>query len=432
MMKNAERVTGTKKMFREKRFLQKKRLLAVLLLTVLSICLVGGCGSKPVSTQDADILSSYIGFWRYEDTPTYVTINDQYQWATTDFYGNQQDSGVITTDENGLNLSRADGSFVSTLAVTDTGLVDGGGNTLVPSEGLVFLPTAADALNQTIAFPGNFGNVTINYPAQMNAYPYVSYTDSLGFDALVKNGTDDYYTNIMIGFQPIAGYDDNMTKGLASAQPYLENMMQTLLQNMYGANLTQFIGANCIDGGDHYSIVGSMWMSSGIFGDGSSVPLRANMEVRYYGPTGYAMVIMVIAPESRLQNYVDIANNMLTTCAYTAGWHRRRMQRNLTAPVMTESHITGMTATVMSGTGTDMRIILSDTEIPVISMMMASMIITMTAIMMTMIHGQIRVTIMTMMTGIITTTMMIMPMTMKDGAIILTETGRDVSRVSCL
>ena len=60
------------------------------------------------------------------------------------------------------------------------------------------------------------------------------------------------------------------------------------------------------------------------------------------------------------------------------------------------------------------------------------MIITMTAIMMTMIHGQIRVTIMTMMTGIITTTMMIMPMTMKDGAIILTETGRDVSRVSCL
>ena len=104
----------------------------------------------------------------------------------------------------------------------------------------------------------------------------------------MKNGTDDYYTNIMIGFQPIAGYDDNMTKGLASAQPYLENMMQTLLQNMYGANMTQFIGANCIDGGDHYSIVGSMWMSSGIFGDGSSVPLRANMEVRYYGPTGYA------------------------------------------------------------------------------------------------------------------------------------------------
>ena len=102
------------------------------------------------------------------------------------FHGNQLDSGVITTDESGLNLSRADGSFVSTLAVTDTGLVDGGGNTLVPSEGLVFLPTAADALNQTIAFPGNFGNVTINYPAQMNAYPYVSYTDSLGFDALVK------------------------------------------------------------------------------------------------------------------------------------------------------------------------------------------------------------------------------------------------------
>ena len=53
-MKNAERVTGTKKMFREKRFLQKKRLLAVLLLTVLSICLVGGLSS------DAKILSKVV------------------------------------------------------------------------------------------------------------------------------------------------------------------------------------------------------------------------------------------------------------------------------------------------------------------------------------------------------------------------------------
>ena len=160
-MKHVENITGTKKLFQEKRFFQRKRLLAVVLLIVLSVCLVGGCGSQPTSTQDADILSSYIGFWRYEGTPTYVTINDQYQWATTDFYGNQLDGGVITTDENGLSLSRADGSFVSTLTVTDTGLVDGGGNTLVASEGLVFLPTAADALDQTVAFPGNFANPQI-------------------------------------------------------------------------------------------------------------------------------------------------------------------------------------------------------------------------------------------------------------------------------
>ena len=240
----------------------------------------------------------------------------------------------------------------------------------------------------------------------------------------------------MIGFQPIAGYDDNMTKGLASAQPYLENMMQTLLQNMYGANMTQFIGANCIDGGDHYSIVGSMWMSSGIFGDGSSVSLRANMEVRYYGPTGYAMVIMVIAPESRIQNYVDIANNMLTTCAYTAGWSTAPKEVPQAPPQDAKKSDSASDDGIAyywydsDGdvcTGTDMRITSSATEIPVILMTMASMIITMTAIMMTMIRGQIRVTIMMtttttmitgMMTGIITTTTMIMPMTMMDGAII--------------
>lgn len=59
-MKHVENITGTKKLFQEKRFFQRKRLLAVVLLIVLSVCLVGGCGSQPTSTQDADILSSRI------------------------------------------------------------------------------------------------------------------------------------------------------------------------------------------------------------------------------------------------------------------------------------------------------------------------------------------------------------------------------------
>ena len=52
----------------------------------------------------------------------------------------------------------------------------------------------------------------------------------------------------------------------------------------------------------------------------ASQPVRGCMEVRYYGPTGYALVATTIALEGRIRNYFDICNNMLTTLSYSAGW----------------------------------------------------------------------------------------------------------------
>ena len=74
------------------------------------------------------------------------------------------------------------------------------------------------------------------------------------------------------------------------------------------------------DNGDYYSLTGYMWLDGDIFSDGPSQPVRGCMEVRYYGPTGYALVATTIALEGRIRNYFDICNNMLTTLSYTAGW----------------------------------------------------------------------------------------------------------------
>ena len=35
----------------------------------------------------------------------------------------------------------------------------------------------------------------------------------------MEDGTDDYYSNIMIAFQPIEGFDPYMEKGAATAKP---------------------------------------------------------------------------------------------------------------------------------------------------------------------------------------------------------------------
>lgn len=297
-----------------------KKMIAVVLLVALSICLIS-CGKQEESlSAENEVVLGYTGSWKYEAMPSYLTIDDQNRWTMTDFYGSQTGAGTVEADADIITLNNEDGTVKSTLTKTDTGMTDEAGNTLVTVDSLMFLPTPADELNQTANLPGNFTDVTINYPMQLTAAQHPTFPDSLTFDAQMKAGTDDAYTNITIGFQPIDGFDDYMTKGLEAAKPHLTTLMQALLNNMYGGNVTEIISSECTEAADHFTIVGAVWISSGVFGDGSSTPLRGNVEVRYYGPTKYALVAMTIAPESRIQNYVDIANNMMGTCAYTAGW----------------------------------------------------------------------------------------------------------------
>ena len=142
-----------------------------------------------------------------------------------------------------------------------------------------------------------------------------------GFITLcMEDGSDDYYSNIVIAFQPISGYDPYMEQGSATAKPYMVKMLDDFMESMYGDHLIKSIGSDFSDNGDYYSITGYMWLDSSIFQNGPSQPVRGCMEVRYYGPTGYALVAITIAPENRISNYFDICNNMLTTLSYTAGW----------------------------------------------------------------------------------------------------------------
>ena len=185
---------------------------------------------------------------------------------------------------------------------------------------IMLLPTPEDELNQTASFPGGFTNVTIDYPIQMEAHEQSSVSNSLSFNAVMEEGTDDYYSNILIAFQPISGFDDYMSQGAATAKAYMVKMLDDFMNSMYGSYLLKSFGSNFQDNGDNYSLTGYMWLDGSIFANGPGHPVRGCMEVRYYGPTGYALVAVTIAEEARIRNYFDICNNMLTTLSYTAGW----------------------------------------------------------------------------------------------------------------
>ena len=271
--------------------------------------------------QSVDI-SGYTGCWKMVDAPFYFVINDSCEWAAVNLYGEEIGPGYVVAEEGHITLYMEDGSEVISLWQEDEGfLSDVEDNLLVLTDYLMLLPTPEDALSETAYFSDDFADVSINYPIQMTAGPHPNVHNAVNLNAVMEDGTDDYYTNILIAFQPISGFDPYMEKGAATAESYMMIMMDDFMNSMYGDYLIKSIGSDFKDNGDYYSITGYMWLEGSIFSTGDlAQPVRACMEVRYYGPTGYALVAVTTALESRIQNYYDICNNILDTISYSAGW----------------------------------------------------------------------------------------------------------------
>lgn len=266
-------------------------------------------------------LSAYTGYWKYDDKQLYLIINEDYEWSQINLYSEKVGPGTIKVEKDGITLYKEDGSVFTTLSQTaDGGLSDESGNLLTASEDIMLLPTPNDELNMTASFPDSFSSVQIKYPMQMESHAHSGVSNALSFNAVMEDGTDDYYSNIMIAFQPISGYDSYMAKGAAVAKPYMEDMMKNFLASMYSNKVIDTFDSKFKDGGSYYSMTGYVWLDGSIFANGPSQPVRGCIEVRYYGPTGYALVAMTISMEGRINNYVDICNKMLETCTYTAGW----------------------------------------------------------------------------------------------------------------
>ena len=266
-------------------------------------------------------LAGYTGCWRLDNEPFYFVINENFEWIAINLYGEQVGPGYVVDEGENITLCMEDGSELVSLYQTAYGdLSDPNGNTLTAMDYIMLLPTPEDALNQTAYFPGGFTNVSIDYPIQMEAHEQPNVSNALSFNAVMEDGTDDYYSNIMIAFQPISGYDPYMEKGAATAKTYMMKMLEDFMNGMYGSYLIKSFGSDFKDNGDYYSLTGYMWLDGDVFDNGPSQPVRGCMEVRYYGPTGYALVATTIALEGRIRNYFDICNNMLETISYTAGW----------------------------------------------------------------------------------------------------------------
>ena len=322
------------------------------LLLAGTLCLAAtACGGAPAESAvptNAD-LSVYAGCWKYDTLPFFMVINEDNEWVAVNVYGDQIGPGAYTSEGDGITLYMDDDSLLTSFTPTETGLTDAAGNTLTAWDYIMLLPDAADDLNMTADFPDNFANVTIQYPVQMNVSTIPGIANALAFNAEMEAGTEDYYSNLFFGFEPISGYDDKMTHGLAAAKPYMEQMLNELLANMYSGQILKTVASDCIDGGSYYSITGYVWLDPSVFEDAPSEPVRGIIEVRYYGPTGYAQMSMATSLESRIQNYNTIRTNMLATCSYTTDWATASKPVPTAAPAPAQTQTTTTSSTTTTG-----------------------------------------------------------------------------------
>ena len=272
----------------------------------------------PTEPPKPDI-SAFVGSWKYDAKPFYLLIADSAEWTLVNLYGNDAAKGDISVDGDDLVLNQGGIPF-STVHRIVGGLSDGEGNTLTATDELLLLPTANDPLTETISFSGDYAAVTVNYPKTMTANARSDFEYGLSFNAVLENGTDDYFSNILIAFLGINGYDPYMTQGAATAQPYMKDMLDKMAASVYGSKLIQCFASDFHDCGTYYSMIGYLWLDSSIFTPSPSQPVRGCMEVRYYGPTGRALVAMTVAMENRIKTYFDLCTNMLDSCNYDSMW----------------------------------------------------------------------------------------------------------------
>ena len=166
-----------------------------------------------------------------------------------DLYNAQEGPGTVAAEEGAVSLYGPDGEYRTTLTLQDDGtLTDSAGGVALNRfawDHPMLLPTAADALTETAQFPDDFSGVTIGYPAAMECHAMDNMTNALSFNAIMESGTSDYWTNILIGFMPIDGYDPYMTQGLSVAKPYMEHMLGAFLESMYSGKLLKTIATDC-------------------------------------------------------------------------------------------------------------------------------------------------------------------------------------------
>ena len=278
--------------------------------------------TKLSATSDSTDYEDVAGIWKYKDSDIYISLEANQSWAVYNVYGMTVDSGTyeISGDVLTLHFDSDGGTDNYTISEKEE-LVDVEGKQLIRVDKMEFLPRPDDRLTQVTKFPDTFDNVDIYYPEGMIVTPRTDIAHALDFFPEKGKGTVDTYSTIIVMFQKLKeNYDTHLQYGSAISKKGMGYMLDNFIDFYYGDVLVKSIGSDFKDCGSYYSIKGYMWLDGKVYNEDIGFPVRGVVELRYFGPTGYALASITIAKENRVENYAAIAEKMLDSCTYKNDW----------------------------------------------------------------------------------------------------------------
>jgi hypothetical protein len=189
-----------------------------------------------------------------------------------------------------------------------------------PESDSLSLPTPDDPLTEEIDIPDFSPAITVRYPDTMFAKAMESSSYTLQLDALYEEELGEVYNAIVVKMIQINDFDPYFTSGYGRAKEGMTKIAEALPELMFSGKFISALGSDFTDGGWYYEMLYYTWMDGGVFVDDISTPVRAVFDVRYVGPTGYVLVTVTLAEESRIQNYYDIARNIMDSIDWGGDW----------------------------------------------------------------------------------------------------------------
>jgi hypothetical protein len=173
--------------------------------------------------------------------------------------------------------------------------------------------------------PG-YENVIIPYPATMQVITEDAASLHLQLDAINEPDVHECITLALI--QLGGSYEGRLNAGSASAKAALAEITPKAGEILFPGKFIKSVGTNFVDAGNYYSYCFYTWMTGDIFDEAASTPVRGVIDVRYYGPTGYILVILTLADESEIKRYYDIANKIVGDVTLNPGWSTSQVVAN--------------------------------------------------------------------------------------------------------
>lgn len=201
-----------------------------------------------------------------------------------------------------------------------------GSNSTTTSSSENFLPSPDDPLTEVIAFE-KAPTVKLYYPETMYAAPLQSEAKAIMFISAHPELSDDPFASIMVSLDKIEGYDEYMNKGTAKAKRAMEIMYEKILdKHIQKDKVVKNEGVDFFDFGKYWEVKGYLILDGSdlVEPEGQKVAKHdyysAVVNLRYYGPTGYALTTVTYSLDKDISNYYHIAQLITDSATLDYKW----------------------------------------------------------------------------------------------------------------